>query len=112
MGKYSRDKGKRGELDVVHKIGGKRVGISYLKNPVDVETKFACYQIKNKAVGSGAILEALEKMQRVVEKKNIYVVFKPKRGIWLIAELLTQHVGDHGDDELRYEKLGEIRRQS
>jgi hypothetical protein len=40
MGKFSRDKGKRGELDVVNKLGGlaRRVGRSYVPSQADVET--------------------------------------------------------------------------
>lgn len=97
MGKYSRDKGKRGELDIGHRLGGRRIGHSFLETLVDVETKFACYQVKNKAVGSSAILEALEKLARVVSGKNCYVIFKPKRGVWLVVESLKQHQADHGE---------------
>jgi hypothetical protein len=97
MGKYSRDKGKRGELDMAHKLGGKRVGVAYLKNPIDVQTQFACYQVKNKAVGSGAILEALDRLRRFAPESNLYVLFKPRRGEWLVAETLEQHQLHHGE---------------
>jgi len=105
MGKYSRDKGKRGELDVMHKLGGsaKRTGYAFLPAP-DVCTKFGAYSIKNKTLGGGAILDELLKLQNQASHLHHFVVFKPKRGIWVIAELLTQHVDDHGDDELRYGK--------
>lgn len=41
----SREKGKRGELDIVHRLGGsaRRVGHSYIATPVDVQTDFAVY---------------------------------------------------------------------
>ncbi len=108
MGKYSRDKGKRGELDVVHKLGGsaKRTGHAFQPAP-DAVTNFAAYSIKNKTIGGGTILSELRKLQVMEPGRNHYVVFKPLRGVWVVAELLTQHVGDHGDEELRYGKLGE-----
>jgi hypothetical protein len=105
MGKFSRDKGKRGELDVVHKLGGsaKRTGHSF-QPATDVKTEFAAYSVKNRAVSGGTILNELRRLRALEPGRNHYVVFKPKRGVWLVAELLPQHVGDHGDDELRYGK--------
>jgi len=103
MGKYSRDKGKRGELDVKHRLGGsaKRTGHSF-QPAADVITNFAAYSIKNKTIGGGTILSELRKLQRLEPGRNHYVVFKPVRGVWVAAELIEQHVGDHGDDELRF----------
>jgi len=103
MGKYSRDKGKRGELDVAHKLGGsaKRTGHSFQPAP-DVVTNFAAYSIKNRTIGGATILSELRKLQELEPGRNHYVVFKPARGVWVVAEFLTQHVGDHGDDELHY----------
>ena len=103
MGKYSRDKGKRGELDVMHRLGrsAKRTGHAFLPAP-DVCTRFGAYSIKNKTIGGSAILDELVKLQAQAPQLHHFVVFKPKRGTWVIAELLTQHVDDHGDDELRY----------
>jgi len=99
----SRAKGKRGELDVVHRLGGsaKRTGYSFQPAP-DVVTNFAAYSIKNKTIGGAVILSELRKLQELEPGRNHYVVFKPERGVWVVAELLTQHVGDHGDDELHY----------
>lgn len=103
MGKYSRDKGKRGELDVKNRLGGsaKRTGHSF-QPTADVITNFAAYSIKNKTIGGGTILSELRKLQGLEPGRNHYVVFKPARGVWVVAELLEQHVGDHGDDELRF----------
>ncbi|MDP2855762.1 MAG: hypothetical protein Q8N90_01415 [bacterium] len=103
MGKYSRDKGKRGELDVKNKLGGsaKRTGHAFQAAP-DVTTNFAAYSIKNKTIGGGAILTELRKLQALEPGRHHYVVFKPKWGVWVVAELVEQHVGDHGDDELHY----------
>jgi len=103
MGKYSRDKGKRGELDVKNKLGGsaKRTGHSFQPAP-DVVTNFAAYSIKNRTIGGASILSELRKLQALEPGRNHYVAFKPVRGVWVVAELLTQHVDDHGDDELRY----------
>lgn len=107
----SQAKGKRGELDVVHKLGGsaKRTGHSFRSAP-DVITKFAAYSVKNRAVSGGVILSELRRLQILEPDRNHYVVFKPARGVWVVAELIEQHVGDHGDEELRYGKLDEIER--
>jgi len=110
MGKYSRDKGKRGELDVKNRLGGsaKRTGHSF-QPTADVITNFAAYSIKNKTIGGGTILSELRKLQGLEPGRNHYVVFKPVRGVWVVAELLEQHVGDHGDDELHFgTKEGEV----
>jgi hypothetical protein len=94
----SRRKGKVGELDVVHRLGGsaKRVGHSYIATPVDVETNFAVYQVRNKTIGGSEIALELARLEAVAPSKNAYVVFKVK-GKWYLAETMTQHVGDHGD---------------
>jgi hypothetical protein len=103
----SRAKGKRGELDVMHKLGSsaKRTGHAF-QPAADVTTDFAVYSIKNKTIGGGTILAELRKLQGLKSGRNHYVVFKPAHGVWVVAELLTQHVADHGDDELRYGKHG------
>ena len=81
MGKYSRDKGKRGEIAVMHKLGGsaKRTGHAFLPAP-DVCTRFGAYSIKNKTIGGSAILEELLKLQNQAPNLHHFVVFKPKRG--------------------------------
>jgi len=98
MGKYSRDKGKRGELDLMHKLGGtaKRVGHSYIATPVDLETDFAVFQVKNHTVGGATIADYLRRLQALAPTKNQYVAFKFK-GKWYIAETLEQHIGDHSE---------------
>lgn len=103
MGKYSRDKGKRGELDVVHRLGGsaRRTGHSF-QPAADVVTRFAAYSIKNKTIGDSAILSEIRQLQCLEPGRNHYVVFKPKAGVWVVAELIEQHIGDHGDGELRF----------
>jgi hypothetical protein len=112
MGKYSRDKGKRGELDVMHRLGGsaKRTGHSFQPAP-DLTTSFAVYSVKNKTIGGSVILSELKKLKALNSRRNHYVVFKPARGVWVVAELLTQHVGDHGDipveEEVEEEKCRE-----
>ncbi len=97
MGRFSRDKGKRGELDVARKLGGsaKRIGHSYVTSPADVETDFALYQVRNRTIGGSEIARELGSLQAVADK-NTYVVFKA-RGRWYVAESLGQHVDDHGD---------------
>lgn len=103
MGKYSRDKGKRGELDVKNRLGGsaKRTGHAF-QAAADVITAFAAYSVKNKTIGGGTILSELRRLQALEPGRNRYVVFKPKPGVWVVAELIEQHVGDHGDGELRF----------
>ena len=102
MGKYSRDKGKRGELDLMHRLGGsaKRVGHSYIATPVDVETDFAVYQVKNHTVGGALIADYLCRLQALAPTKNQYVTFKFK-GKWFIAETLEQHKLDHGEEVIK-----------
>jgi len=100
VGKYSRDKGKRGELDLVHKLGGsaRRTGHSYIATPVDVESDFAVYQVRNRTIGGSEIAYELGRLKAVAPTKNAYVAFKVK-GKWYIAETLEQHKGDHGEME-------------
>lgn len=93
----SRSKGLRGERDIVHKLGGKRVGVAYLKNPVDVDLGWAVAQVKNKSIGGTAIYDALKAMEAVTEESiNKYLVFKPRRGNWIVCETIEQFEGDHG----------------
>lgn len=94
----SRGKGKRGELDLAHRIGGSahRVGHSYIATPVDIETDFAVYQVKNHTVGGALIADYLRKLNALAPKKNAYVTFKWE-GKWYVAETLSQHIGDHGE---------------
>jgi len=95
---HSRAKGLRGERDIRRRLGGKRVGVAYLKNPVDVETDFACYQVKNKSLGGTSIYDALKAMEAVAPDKAKYVVFKPRRGKWICCEFLEQHQDHHGEN--------------
>lgn len=94
----SRRKGKVGELDITHRLGpsAKRVGHSYIATPVDVQTKFAVYQIRNKTIGGSEIARELGRLEAVAPGNNQYVAFKVK-GKWYVAEELSQHIGDHGD---------------
>jgi len=96
MGKYSRDKGKRGELEVMHKLGKsvKRTGHSFQPAP-DLTSEFAIYSVKNTTIGGATILSELKKLQSLDSRRNHYVVFKPARGTWLVAEFLDQHVANH-----------------
>lgn len=94
----SREKGKRGELDLVHRLGGsaRRTGHSYIATPVDVQTDFAVYQVRNKTIGGSEIALELGRLSAVSPEKNQYVAFKV-RGKWYIAESLGQHTDDHGE---------------
>lgn len=100
MGKYSRDKGKRGELDFVHRLGGsaQRKGHSWVPTLTDVETDFAHYQVKNRTIGGVPICDILLALDKVVKDgKNKYVTFKARPGVWIVCELLSQHTDDHGE---------------
>ena len=107
-GKFSRDKGKRGELDFVHRLGGsaQRKGHSWVPTLTDVESDFAHYQVKNKTIGGANICDILLALDKVVQDgKNKYVAFKARQGVnqydpgvWIICELLTQHKDDHGEE--------------
>lgn len=98
MNGKSRDKGKRGELDIVHRLGGsaRRMGHSYIATPVDVQTDLAVYQVRNKTIGGSEIASELGRLRAVAPGLNQYVAFKVK-GKWYIAESLGQHEVDHGD---------------
>lgn len=97
MGKYSRNKGIYGERDIAHKLGGKRVGVSYLQSPVDVDLGWAVVQVKNRSLGGTAIYDALKAMEAVTDEKiNRYVVFKARRN-WVVCETLSQFQADHGE---------------
>ncbi|GAI99426.1 unnamed protein product [marine sediment metagenome] len=94
----SRAKGKRGELDLAHRLGGsaRRTGHSYIATPVDVQTDFAVYQVRNKTIGGSEIAHELGRLEAVAPQSNQYVAFKVK-GKWYIAESLEQHTDDHGE---------------
>ncbi len=94
----SQARGKRGELDIVHRLGGsaRRVGHSYIATPVDVQTDFAVYQVRNKTIGGSEVAHELGRLRAVAPALNCYVAFKVK-GEWYIAESLEQHEIDHGD---------------
>jgi hypothetical protein len=95
---FSRRKGKRGELDVVHKLGGsaRRTGHAFLSKP-DITSDWAVFSVKNKNISGNTIVAELEELQKQAPQHNHYVVFKPTRGKWLCVEFLTQHIADHGE---------------
>jgi len=76
----SQAKGKRGELDLVHRLGGlaRRVGHSCIATPVDVQTDLAVYQVRNKTIGGSEIAYELGQLQAVAPELNCYVAFKVK----------------------------------
>lgn len=88
----SQAKGVRGELDLVHRLGGsaRRVGLYHIATPVDVQTDLAVYQVRNKTIGGSEIALELSRLQAVAPGLNQYVAFKVK-GRWYIAESLEQH---------------------
>ena len=107
-GKYSRDKGKRGELDLKGRLGGstKRVGHSFVASPADLVSDFAVYQVRNKTIGGSEIAFELKRLEISNPEKAHYVAFKVK-GKWYLGESLSQHLKHHGErgmDELAKEE--------
>ena len=88
-------KGRRGELYVAKKVGGKRTGHAFVSAP-DITSKFAAYSVKFYQPTFPTILEELEKLSKLAPDKNHYVVFNIG-GNWLVIETLNQHRGDHGE---------------
>jgi hypothetical protein len=88
----SRRKGVTGEQHIAKSLGGKRVGIAFLNNPVDVETDFAKYQVRNRNQSGNKLLDLLKAMP---DDENNFVAFKPSRGEWLVVETLRQHQEHH-----------------
>lgn len=94
----SRRKGLRGERDITKRLGGKRVGVAYLKNPVDVDLGWAVLQVRNRSLGGAAIYDAIKAMEIVTAKDiNRFVVFKAKPGNWIVCETIEQFEADHGN---------------
>lgn len=99
MGKYGRAKGVRGERELTRRLCGKRVGVAYLKNPVDLEiwNGKGVVQVKNCSLGGTAICDAIELMERTVDENLCkFVIFKPRRGKWLVCQTLDQWEELHG----------------
>lgn len=92
MGKFSRAKGSRGEREVTRLIpGAKRTGICGAKTFCDVTWPDGVAQVKNtSAIGGASITDNLEKLEEEAPKKKHYVIFKSKRGQWIICERLSQ----------------------
>ena len=95
-GARSQRKGKRGELEIAHRLGIKRMGFSYVPTPVDDEGHFAIYQVKNYAPPIRILIEGLQALYQVATHKNRYIALKFNHK-WYILETIDQHVGDHGE---------------
>lgn len=92
MGKFSREKGRRGEQEVARLIpGAKRTGVCGAKTYCDVTWPSGVAQVKNtSAIGGAAITDNLEKLAEEAPKKHHYLIFKSKRGVWVICQRLDQ----------------------
>lgn len=89
----SRRKGRDGELEVVHLIpGAKRVGYSFIKTIIDIDWPDGVAQVKNLSIGGTAMADILADIAKSSPKKG-YVIFKAKRGTWLICQSLKQFLG-------------------
>ena len=93
MGLYSREKGKRGEREIVRLIpGAKRtwqtVGSS--KGIVDDAWPGAVCQTKNCTIGGTVIADNLGLLQEAAPDSKHYVIYKAKRGTWIICMTLDQ----------------------
>ena len=96
MGKFSREKGVRGERDVARRIpGAKREGVSFKQTIVDVSWngRKDVAQVKNKTIGGATITDNLEKLEKAEPKARHYVIFKCK-GRWLVCQDLEQFLKD------------------
>lgn len=96
-GRKPRDKGARGERDIVHLIpGAVREGKSFIKTLVDVswnERKDVA-QVKNYSVGGSTITRILEELQSIAPESKSHVIYKGKRGKWIICQTLEQYLGE------------------
>jgi len=95
----SRRKGKEGELDVVHKLrerfpDAQRVGLAFITSLVDVEWGEGQNkaQVKNKTLGGSAIANILEEIRKIAPESKGWVIYKAKRGQWIIAQSLEQYL--------------------
>ena len=91
-GKMSRDKGSRGEREVLALLGSdfKRTGYAGISNP-DVSSSWACVSVKNKAVPISlrkALLEIIT-LEAQEPSKEHYVAVKVNH-TWLVIQRLNQ----------------------
>lgn len=96
-GKKARDKGRRGEQDVVNILRRKypdvkRVGYSFIKSLIDVQWEDNVAQVKNRNISGNMIATILDELKKTTEGKKCWVIFKPRRGQWLICQSLNQYV--------------------
>ena len=94
---HSRNKGYRGEREVVKLLGSKaeRTGYAGTDNP-DVTTDFAIYSVKNQRVpiSLNKAVELLRVLESKAPDKHHFVAVKVKHA-YLIIERGTQHRDDH-----------------
>ena len=97
-GKASRDKGYRGEREIVKILGGtaERTGYAGTDNP-DVTTDFGRYSVKNTKtpLSLKKVLAELIILESKDPKRHHFVALKVEHK-YLIVERIEQHVGDHG----------------
>ena len=95
-GKYARDKGKRGELELTHLIpGAKRVGTAFVKTIVDIEWDDNVAQVKNTTIGGTSIGDILEELKKVAPERRQWLIFKPRaRKPWIICQTLDQFLSE------------------
>jgi hypothetical protein len=92
MGKFSRDKGKRGELEAMHYLGGdfKRTGYAGTDNP-DLSSSWALISVKNLAspLSLNRCLDELAKLETQDTTKEHFVMIKVNH-VWLIVQTAEQ----------------------
>ena len=95
-GKYARNKGKRGELELTHLIpGAKRVGVAFAKTAVDIEWDGNVAQVKNATIGGTSIGDILEELKKVAPERKRWLIFKPRaRKPWVICQTLDQFLSE------------------
>ena len=97
MSKFSRDKGKRGELQVRALLGSgfKRTGYAGTDNP-DLTSDWSIVSVKDTAVPISLhkALRELIKLEAQEPKKNHYVAVKVALGSYLVIERIEQFRDD------------------
>ena len=93
MGKMSRNKGSRGEREVLALLGSdfKRTGYAGISNP-DLSSDWACVSVKNKAIPISLkkALQEIITLEAQEPTKEHYIVVKVARGKWLIIQRIEQ----------------------
>jgi len=97
-GRRSRDKGSRGEREVLAILGKdkfKRTGYAGVSSP-DISSSWCVVSVKNKVIPISLkkTLQEIITLEAQEPNLNHYVAVKVARATWLIVERIEQFVGD------------------